>query len=508
MSDNEMQETALARSPFDTQHLKTDLKGRSVRGGTVTIVGQSLRFVIQTFSTMILARLLAPADFGLIAMVAAIVGFAALFKDLGLSMATIQKDEITHEQVSMLFWINVIFSGLIAAAIVALSPAISWFYGEPRLTLVSVSLSIVFLFDGLTVQHQAILRRQMRFTALATIQVISTSAGVIAAIVSAMLGSGYWALVIMQGTSVFVFAIAVWLTTGWVPGLPTRHAGVRSMLEFGANLTGFNILNYFARNLDNVLIGKAWGAKQLGFYSKAYGLLLLPINQITAPVASVAIPVLSRLQSKHDEYIRYYYRAINLIAFITMPLIMLLTALPREIILIILGAQWVDAASIFRVLGFGALFQPVVNPTGWVYISFGQTNRMMHWGFFSVPIIIVSFIAGLPWGALGVAVSYTICSLSLLTLPCLWWAFRHSPLTVSQWFKAVQRPLITSLILYASIEILRNTIRPINPIKFVGLAGLLGLFVFVMVMVFWRGARVEALRDIRLLSSLKSQLDR
>jgi len=275
------------------------------------------------------------------------------------------------------------------------------------------------------------------------------------------------------------------------------------MLRFGANLTGFNILNYFARNLDNVLIGRVWGPASLGLYAKTYALLMLPITQITGPIAAVAIPALSRLQDDPDAYKRYYYRAINVIAWITMPLVVTLATLSREVILIVLGEQWVGAAPIFKVLAFAALLQPVVNPVGWVYISLGQTNRMMRWGLFAVPLIIVSFVLGLPWGALGVAVSYTICSLTVLTFPCLWWAFRDSPLTLGKWIAAVCRPLLASFILYGAMEFLRRNLHLDNPMWIVVLSGLAGLGVLVLVVGVWRDARAEAVDGLRLLRALR-----
>jgi len=216
---------------FETEHLKLDLKGRSVRGGAATLAGQGGRFLIQMVSTVVLARLLTPADFGLIAMVTAVTGFAEFFKDLGLSMATVQKAEVTHEQVSVLFWVNVAMSVLIALITAALGPVIAWFYGDPRLATVTVALSLAFVFGGLTVQHQALLRRQMRFTALAIIPVIAMAAAVMAAIIAGSLGAGYWALVIMELTRAATSAAAVWLVCRWWPGLPTRGAGVPQLFH-------------------------------------------------------------------------------------------------------------------------------------------------------------------------------------------------------------------------------------------------------------------------------------
>ena len=293
-----------SQSVFDTKHLMTDLKARAVRGGIATMLGQGDQFIIQIASTIIMARLLVPADFGLIAMVTAITGFAILFKDLGLSMATVQRSKITHEQVSTLFWINVTVSTVITLVIFGLAPAIAWFYGEPRLTLITMVLSLVFVLGGLTVQHQALMQREMRFKALAIIRVISILAGLIAAIAFALIGISYWALVIMQITTAMFNTAGVWLLCHWRPSHPFRRVDVKDLLVFGANLTGFDIVNYFARNLDNILLGRFWGANVLGLYSKAYSIMMLPINQIRAPLNAVAIPTLSRLQNDPTSDLR------------------------------------------------------------------------------------------------------------------------------------------------------------------------------------------------------------
>ncbi len=297
---------------FCTDHLKTELKQRSVRGGAVTLVAQAIKFVLRMGSTVVLARLLSPEDYGLIGMATVVIGFVQLFKDLGLSAATVQKSEINHQQVSTLFWINLIISFAIALLVIALAPLVARFYDEPLLRGITMALAITFIFGGLTVQHQALLQRQMRFAALAKIEIISMLVGVIVAVASAWYGLGYWALVHMQIATVITNAIAVWLSCSWRPGLPSQDSAIKSMLAFGGNLTGFRLVNYFSRNLDNLLIGRYWGSQQLGLYAKAYQLVLLPIEQINSPVNSVALPTLSSLQSEPEKYSKYYYKAILL----------------------------------------------------------------------------------------------------------------------------------------------------------------------------------------------------
>ncbi|HWW75239.1 MAG TPA: lipopolysaccharide biosynthesis protein, partial [Pyrinomonadaceae bacterium] len=256
-----------------TDRLKEDLGARTARGGLLTVTAQGFKFAATMAATVVLARLLTPGDYGLVGMVAVVTGFIALFKDLGLSAATIQREEISQEQVSTLFWVNVGVSAAIGLLTAALAPVVAWFYGEPRLAPVTLAYSIGFLFGGLTVQHEALLKRQMRFAVLVTAEVAALLASIVTTVALAWRGFGYWSLVAGHLALSFVYMLAVWGVCGWRPGRPRRGAGVRSLLGFGGNLTGAAVVNYFARNLDNMLIGRFWGGWQLGLYAKAYQLL-------------------------------------------------------------------------------------------------------------------------------------------------------------------------------------------------------------------------------------------
>ena len=429
---------------FRTDHLVSDLRGRSVRGGAITLAAQGIKFVLQMSSTMVLARLLTPNDFGLVAMVTVVTGFAAMFKDAGLSMATIQRKHITHEQVSTLFWINVVLSIVVMLIVAGLAPAIAWFYDEPRLVWITLALAGTFIFGGLTVQHQALLQRQMRFKALALIEILSMAAGIATAIIMAFLGCGYWSLAgLLAGTAVANCAL-VWCVSRWRPGPPVRGCGVRPMLAFGGNLTGFNFINYFTRNGDNIMIGAAWGAGPLGIYSKAYGLLLLPLKQINAPVGSVAIPAMSRLQNDPAAFNRFYCQTIRLLAYITMPLVIVLAVLANETVHLVLGSQWHDAAPVFAVLAIFGVIQSVSSTTGWVLTALGRTRRMLQWSMIGTPAILIAFAIGLPWGPFGVAVAATTCAL-LLVVPNMLYAYWKTPINLVDVARAIRAPFVLSM---------------------------------------------------------------
>jgi O-antigen/teichoic acid export membrane protein len=429
---------------FDTAHLKADLRQRSVRGGAVTIAAQASKFVFKIGSTTILARLLSPEDYGLIGMATVVIGLIDFFKDLGLSAATIQRAEINHKQVSTLFWINLGVSCLIALIVAALAPAIAMFYHEPRLSGITLALAVNFIFGGLTVQHQALLRRQMQFTSLAKIEIVSIFISVITAIILARYGFGYWALVFMQMAMVITNAIGVWIACSWRPGLPVRNANIGSMLAYGGNLTGFGVVNYFSRNLDNVLIGRYWGSQQLGLYAKAYQLLLLPIQQINNPINSVALPTLSSLQAEPEKYSRYYYKAILLITTLGMPIVAFMFADADKVILLMLGNQWLEATPLFRFLIPAAFIGTFNVAPGWVYQSLGRTDRQFRIGIVISAIHAIIFLISVHWGAIGVAKAYGL-SQPILMMIAIIYCYRGTPLRVTDFATVISRPAFASI---------------------------------------------------------------
>ena len=420
-----------------TDRLKANLGARTARGGAVTVASQGFKFAAGLAATAVLGRLLTPADYGLVGMVAVVTGFVALFKDLGLSSATVQREEITAEQVSTLFWVNVGLSVAVGLLTAALAPAVAWFYAEPRLSAVTLAYAAGFLPGGLTVQHEALLRRQMRFVALAACEVAALLASIAATVVLAWRGWGYWALVCGHLTLGLVYMVGVWAACGWRPGWPSRAAGVTSMLGFGGNLTGFAVINYFARNLDNMLIGRVWGSFQLGLYAKAYQLLLLPLDQINAPITAVAVPALSRLNDSPERYRRAYLRIVEKIAMVTMPGVALLVATSDWVLLVVLGPQWVGAARIFTLLGVAGLLQPAANTVGWLFITQGRTRQMLRWGLVGCTIVILSIVAGLPWGAAGVAASYSLTNVLVIFPLLLHYVGREGPVRARDFYGAV-----------------------------------------------------------------------
>ncbi len=450
ISDTNLQKETSGVDFFKTSHIQANLKTRSIRGGMITMFNYGVSFLLRTGSTIVLARLLTPRDYGLIAMVTAITSFVMMLKDMGLSTATIQKAEVNHSQVSTLFWLNAAFGFLLSVFTVGLAPLLAWFYGDPRLVWITLALSGVFLFTGLSVQHQALLRRQMKFGVLAVVEITSLTAGIIAAIIAAYFGAAYWALVIMQLVIPVANVIGLWITCKWRPGLPSRKSGIRSMLHFGLNTTGFGIVNYFSRNLDNVLLGRFYGSGVLGLYSRAYQILLMPISYIRIPLTLVAMPAMSRLQDNPARFRAYYTKLTSLLAFVSMPLMVFLAVCSDNIVLILLGEQWSEAGILFKIMAITGFIQTVATTWGLVLLSTGRANRYFRWGVINGILTITSFFVGLPWGARGVAIAYATLTY-LILFPSLLYCFKGTPVSIATFMRAIWRPSLASIFMVVVI---------------------------------------------------------
>jgi O-antigen/teichoic acid export membrane protein len=432
-------------SYFSTGYLDGDLKGLTVRGSAFTITAQGLMFLIRIGSTAALARLLIPADFGLITMVLVVTGFAEMLKDGGLSMATVQRKDITHEQVSTLFWINVTLSTGLGLLISALSPLIARFYGEPRLTAITLVVAVSFLFSGLTIQHQALLRRQMRFGTVAIIDVASLAVSVITGILMAIYGFGFWSLVAMQVSGPMANVVLVWTLCGWRPKRPRRGTKVRSMLAFGGNLTASSFLRYWTRKLADLLIGVLLGASQLGLYGKAYQLLMMPIDQINSPVSAAALPALSRLQDAPERFRQFYLKGVSYLTFVGMPIVAFAFVAADEIVAIFLGPGWEGAAPIFRILAPAAFIGTINVADGWVFLPLGRADKEVKSSLFSSVVSISALLIGIRWGVFGIAASLS-CGEVVKKIPQLLYAYSGSPIRLGHLLKAIWKQMTASLL--------------------------------------------------------------
>jgi PST family polysaccharide transporter len=463
-----------------------DLKGKAVRGGFVRIWAQAANFVLRTGSLMILARLLDPKDFGLVAMVTAVTGIFDLFRDVGLSAATIQRPTITDQQISTMFWINLGVGGLLSVLSLALAPVLVALYHEPRLLWITITLASSFLINGAGVQHSALLYRQMRFTVLAVIEISCGLAGAAVGIGMAMMGFGYWSLVGMTVISPVIGTMCLWLTAAWIPGPPRRGVEARSMLRFGGTITINNLVVYIAYNAEKVLLGRFWGTETLGIYGRAYQLVNVPTRNLNSAIGGVAYSALSRLQGDPLRFKSYFLRGYSLVLAMTLPIILTCVIFAEDLILVFLGSKWNGAAALLRLLAPTILAFALMDPFGWLLVATGRVVRSLKIALVIAPLVIGAYLVGLPEGPRGVALGYS-AMMTLLIIPVIKWAKHGTSISSGDIWRAVRPPLVSALVamLFAfGVQLLVIQRLPALPRLVIGstviISSFLGTLLFVM----------------------------
>jgi polysaccharide transporter, PST family len=403
---------------------------QAAEGAILTGIGQMCKVGLSFVSSVLLARLLTPADFGLMAMVSTAVALVALVQDLGLNQATIQRERISQAQISALFWLSTGFSLVLALLLVASAPLVAWFFGDSRLTLLTVGFALVVFVGGSQSQQFALLNREMRFKALAAIDLLGAGVSAVVGVSVAWLTSSYWALFASAVASVLTGLCCVWIFCDFRPRRPSFEGEFGEIVRFGSGVSGFNVVNYFARNADKLLLGRFYGGDSLGLYDRAYRLLLFPLQQVQQPLGRVMLPLLARLQSEPDRYRRAYTECVGLMMMAAQPGLVFLIVFSDDVFLILLGPHWLSAAPIFRWLGVGGLLQIMTGTFGWLFLSQGRGGDLFKAGLFNSITAVVTFVAGLPWGPLGVAAAYVIGDYAIRLPATIWAAGRHGPVTM------------------------------------------------------------------------------
>jgi polysaccharide transporter, PST family len=429
-----------------TDHLMADLGRRTASGGALAIGAQVVKMALHLVTLAVMARLLAPEDFGLVAMAATVTIFVGLFTDLGLTAATVQRRDIDHGTVSALFYINLAMGVVVMLAAMAAAPLAAWFFGDERVTWVVIAMALQIPFAAAAAQHNALLQRGMRWVAIHWTGITAQLAGAVVGIGLAwQTDVGYWSLVAQGWVTIVLGLVLVWLVSHWRPGRVTNWAGARSALKFGLNLTGFNLLNYFNRQADDVLIGWRWGATELGYYSRAYQLLMMPLQLINGPVGTAVIPALSRLQGDPERWRKAYLEALGAVVLVSSGITAILIATAEPLVALLFGPGWDEAATIFALLAISMFAATPMHTVGWVYISLGRTDTMLKWSLIAVPTILLAFLIGLPFGAQGLALAYS-CAICALMIPGLALAAHISPVSTLQLFRIIALPTIFGVI--------------------------------------------------------------
>lgn len=428
----------LTRSP-------EQLRRKTARGALHSLVGQGASFALRIGSMMVIARLVTPEQFGLVGMVTAFTGLLNLFRDGGLPQATVQRENLSESLTSTLFWLNLVLGLGLAAVTVFAAPFVAAFYGEPRLSLIAVALSIGFVLYGASAQHRALLERSMRFGTLVTIDIAALALSVCVGIGIAFFGGGYWALIGMTLSLISAGTIGVWAATRWVPTLPRRRTGVRSMLHYGSAIMANSFVVYVSYNADKVLLGRFWGAEVLGVYGRAYQLINIPTDSLHNAVGSVMFPALARAQSDAKRLRSYFLKGYSLFLSLVMPITIACGLFAADIVHVLLGSQWDQAIPVFRLLAPTILVFALINPMSYLMFATGRAVRSLQIALMIAPVTIMGYIIGLPNGAPGVAIGFSTAML-ILVAPIVQWSKRGTLITVHDLIRAAIPPFLATLV--------------------------------------------------------------
>ncbi|MGA2556778.1 MAG: lipopolysaccharide biosynthesis protein [Verrucomicrobiota bacterium] len=481
------------------QAIRQDLRGKSVRAAVFTGSAAAGDFVLRLGSGAILARLILPEHFGLVMMVLAFTGVADHLRELGLSFATIQERGITHGQVTNLFWINTLAGLGIAGVICGCSPLISAYYRDSRLIAITCLLATNYFFGGLTVQHEALLTRQLKLGHTAIVRLLASVVSTLFAVVLAFKGFGCWALVWREVSRSILAAAGMWLCFPWIPGLPSRKANVRRLLGFGTNLTLANVLATLSEGVDRLIIGRVWGAAPIGIYRQAFQLIAVPTDQVPTMIYCTVQPGLCALQADASRFQRYYQRGLAAVCIIVMPISLFVALYSTEVTRVMLGPRWAASAPILMILSFGTLIKQPITSAAWVLISCGRAKTYLALTMAQNVTVILFMLVGVRWGINGVAVAY-VAATYFLIWPKLHYSLKGSPISMRAFLTPLLRPAVASAVMALALVILRFATPGQSTIPALAIGTLTGLAVFCVTWLLMPGGKAEvssAIHDLR-----------
>jgi PST family polysaccharide transporter len=428
-------------------------RGKAISGAVFTGLGAGSRAILHVIAIIVLARLLTPDDFGVMGMVFPIIAFATIFQEAGLSLAVVQRERISDPELSTIFWINTALGLLLCLLLVGSAPFVADFYNEPRVAALTAASGLLIFAGALASQHFALLTRNMRFGQLATIDAVSLGVGTALAIGVAYFTRSYWAIFLLSFGTIAVASVMAWLLSGWRPGKRSPVRDVTDVLRFGTHYTIGSIANYFGRNLDKVLIGRFWGTTSLGYYERAYKVVLMPILFVHNPLLRVALPMLSQTRSDPERHRRIFRLSFQLALLLTVPGVVVLAAAAEPLVVLVMGAQWIEGAPVFAWLAVACLGQLVTGPLNMIFLSQDRAREAMVSSVATSIYSSIAFVIGLPWGAVGVAAAYAISEI-LRTPVMLWYATRKGPVGFAETARALLPFLLATPLCFLVVLVL------------------------------------------------------
>jgi O-antigen/teichoic acid export membrane protein len=425
-------------------------------------LSQGARVVSQLVSMTVLARLLAPDAYGLMALAAIVTNLAYLFRDMGTGAALIQASAVSPRMASTVHWTNLALGLLIGLAIAGAAPLMAHIFHEPQLAAVLLLLAVVFPVTGAGVVHQALLERESKFAVVAGAEIAAALAGLGAALLLAWRGAGVFSLVGQMIASTLVSTTIIVLRSSFRPGRHWDLGEFKAIARFSGNLSLFNVVLYISRNADSMVVGRILGTAALGVYAMAYRLMLFPLQNMTFVVARVLFPVMSRKQESASEVAALYLRSLAFIAFLTAPLMAGLFALREPFVHVMLGQRWQASVALLGWLAPVGFIQSLVSSTGTVLMARGSTDLMLRLGVVGAALQVGAVVLGARWGIEGVAAAYLAANL-LNAVPALYFSARLIGIGVGALVRSIAPAMLAALfmvgVLYAITPPLAQSIH-------------------------------------------------
>lgn len=372
--------------------------------------------LINTGSQVVLARLLLPTDYGLVALTGVVVSFAGMLTQLGLAAAVVQSRRVTERLLSTAFWLNVISGIAVTGAVIAVAPLIADFYGDERVTdLLRVS-ALTFTVSCAAV-HSALLQRSLQFKKLGSLEVLGAAIGLGATIVLAWRGFGAYSLVLGPLLQTTLMTGVFWWRVRWLPRTFMHRRELGELWRFGGGLTGSNILNFCSRNADTVLLGRFVGAGDLGLYSRSYSLMMAPLSQVTGVITRVLLPAFAEMQHDLPRLRRAWLATVRASFAVGLPVSLGVAVSAPAFVETLYGARWLGMATVLTLLSASVPPQLIGRNLGPVYQAMGRTGLQFRISIWTTLGTVGAIVAGLPWGITGVALALAIKSWVAFPVP-------------------------------------------------------------------------------------------
>ncbi|HBX1758119.1 TPA: colanic acid exporter, partial [Klebsiella pneumoniae subsp. pneumoniae] len=452
-------------------------------------ISQVVKVLVQLINIVYLARLIPPGEYGIMAMALVIINFGMLIRDLGTAAAIIQRKKIDDDIINSIFWLNLFMGIGIALSVIAFSPLVSSFFHEPKLILVLLCISIIFPLSSSSSAHLALLERESKFKKIASIEIFSSVIGVGVALFLAYKNFGVYSLVWQTVIFNALSTIQFWKASGWRPCLKKMFvfSGLKEIFGFSAHLSIFNLINYFSRNADSLIIGRYMAPPILGAYSLAYRIMLFPLASLTFVAARSLFPILSKNQDDHVQLKKTYLDCVYAILFLVIPLMSGLAFLSKPFVILIFGKQWMLTADILLWLAPTAIIQSVLSTTGTVFMAKGRTDILMKLGILGMILYMSAFIAGVQFNIITFAKFYFIANV-INFLPAMFLLMKIINGTLLEFFKRIL-PIVC--VGFLMIVVMYVTNRPLklllNEDSFVYLIAMsiVGAFTYVLISLFF-----------------------